>query len=76
MAMTGREIINHLADGNPARLKRLKVRFTKIVLPGDELTTRAWLVEENNGVATYGVETLNQNGDLVIGNALAEIATA
>ncbi|HIA02460.1 MAG TPA: hypothetical protein EYN06_03475, partial [Myxococcales bacterium] len=76
MAMTGRELINHLADGNPARLKRLKVRFTKIVLPGDELTTRAWLVEENNGVATYGVETLNQNGDLVIGNALAEIATA
>jgi acyl dehydratase/putative sterol carrier protein len=74
MAMTGRELVNHLAGGDPARLKRFKVRFTKIVLPGDELTTRAWLVEENDAVTTYGVETLNQDGDLVIGNALVEIA--
>jgi acyl dehydratase len=76
MAMTGRELINNVCDGDAARLKRLKVRFSKTVYPGDQLTTRAWLIESNDGITTIGLETLNQNGDLVISNALAEIQEA
>ena len=76
MAMTTRELVNHAADGDPKRLQRIKVRFSKIVLPSDTLTTRAWNVEQNNGVTTVGFETLNQNGDKVISHGLAEIRTA
>ncbi len=73
MAMTGREVVDHLCGGDPGRLRRLKVRFTKPVLPGDTLTTRAWVLEQGPGKSVYGVETLNQKGELVIGNALAEV---
>tara|TARA_B100000029_G_scaffold42262_1_gene39274 strand:+ start:160 stop:993 length:834 start_codon:yes stop_codon:yes gene_type:complete len=72
MVMAGREVINHLCDGDPRRLKRLKVRFTRVVYPGDTLTTRAWPLETNEGVTTVALETVNQNGETVIGNALAE----
>ena len=65
-------MINHLCDGDPRRLKRLKVRFTQVVYPGDTLTTRAWLLEKNEGITTVALETVNQNGETVIGNALAE----
>ena len=74
MAMTGRDLINHYLDGNPARLKRLKVRFSAIVLPGDTLTTRAWVIEKNDNITTLGLETVNQHGKAVINNALAEVS--
>ncbi len=73
MAMTCRELVDNLCDRDPGRLKRLKVRFSKPVLPGETLTTRAWLVEESNGTKTVGLETENQDGKLVISNAVAEI---
>ncbi len=73
MAMTCREVVNELCAGDPTRLQRLKVRFTKIVLPNDELTTRSWPVEDNGDYVTVGVETTNQKGEIVIGNAIAEI---
>jgi len=76
MAMTSREIVNQLCDADPTRLQRLKVRFTRVVLPGDTLTTRAWKMTNENGVQTVGLETVNQKGETVIGNALAEIRTA
>ncbi len=72
MVMAGREVINHLCGGDPRRLKRLKVRFTQVVYPGDTLTTRAWALEKNEGITTVALETVNQNGETVIGNALAE----
>ena len=74
MAMTCRELVDRACGGDPRRLKRLRVRFTKPVLPGDTLTTRAWAVETNGGVTTLGVETVNQKGETVIGNGLAEVA--
>ena len=74
MAMGGREIVNQACGGDPNRLKRLKVRFSKIVYPGDTLTTRAWLIEKNENITTVGFETVNQDGENVISRALAEIA--
>jgi acyl dehydratase len=71
MAMSMRELINGLAEGDPRRLKRLKVRFTKPVLPGESLTTRAWLIDQAEGSRTFGFETVNASGKPVIGNAVA-----
>ncbi|MDP6932556.1 MAG: MaoC/PaaZ C-terminal domain-containing protein, partial [Myxococcota bacterium] len=73
MAMSTRELVDNLADGNSARVARIQVRFTKIVLPNDTLTTRAWLVDQDENGRTIGFETLNQDGKPVIGNAIAEI---
>jgi hypothetical protein len=40
-------------------------------LPGESLTTRAWLVEQTEGSRTIGFETVNADGKPVIGNAVA-----
>jgi len=74
MAMSTRELVNRLAGGHTTKLKRINVRFTKIVLPGDKLHTRAWLVDETADTQTFGFETLNADGQVVLGNASAEIA--
>ncbi len=74
LAMSTRELINQVAQGDPRKLKRIKVRFTKIVLPGDTLHTRAWLVDQTADSQTIGFETLNANGQVVLGNASAEFA--
>jgi hypothetical protein len=50
--------------------------FVRQVFPGDELTTRAWLVEQNAERALYGFETVNQKGEAVLSNAEAEVASA
>ena len=74
-AMTTREVVDKLANGDPGRVRRIQVRFTKIVLPGDTLTTRAWRVGQEAGLITFGLETVNQNGETVLANALAEVST-
>ena len=65
--------VNEVAKGDPARLKRLAVRFAKPVLMGDKLTTEGWEVESRDGVATYGFHVKNQNGVTVISNGIAEV---
>jgi acyl dehydratase len=74
MAFAARAVVNGVADGNPDRLKRLKVRFSKPVLPGWELETRIWKESATDGVTTYGLEVVNQDGVSVITNAIAEVA--
>ncbi len=73
MAFTGRAVVENAAGGDPLRLRRLKVRFAKPVLPGDTLTTTGWKVEENDGVLSIGFETKNQDGVAVITKGLAEV---
>ncbi|MCA9563774.1 MAG: MaoC family dehydratase N-terminal domain-containing protein, partial [Myxococcales bacterium] len=73
MAFAQRAVVNHFLDGDPSRLKRLKVRFSKVVFPGDVLTTRAWREGESEGRVVLGFETVNQNGQAVLSNALAEV---
>jgi len=63
-----------LGDSDPTRLRRLAVRFSKPVLPGQDITTRFWRVGTEGGVATYGFETTNPDGDVVIKDGLAEVA--
>lgn len=73
MAFCQKAIVNHGAGGDPARLGRIKVRFSAVVLPGDTLTTRVWKVGEADGVTTYGFETVNQNGKKVISGGEAQV---
>lgn len=74
MAFTSRAIITSLISGDPRPLKRLKVRFSRYVLMGDELLTRGWLISEDNRKKTIGFETINQKGEKVITEGVAEIA--
>ncbi len=75
MAFTSWAVIRELAAGDPSRLRRLAVRFSQPVLPGQEISTRFWHVGEHEGNAVYGFETTNPDGDTVIKNGLAEVST-
>ena len=70
MAMATKGAVDALAGGDPTKVKRVRVRFSKPVFPGQELTTRYW--KESDGV--YGFETYNPDGQAVIKNAEIEIA--
>jgi acyl dehydratase len=52
------------------------VRFSRPVLPGQELTTKFWKTGSGDGVTVYGFETYNPDGRAVIKNASVEIADA
>ena len=73
MAIASKAILDGLCESDPTRLKRIKVRFSKPVFPGQTLTTRAWLESEQGDVKTYGFETLNPDGVPVIRNGAAEV---
>jgi acyl dehydratase len=76
MAFCSRHFVEGACGGDPRRLKRLAVRFSKPVLPGQTLTTTAWKTGEQGGVSTYGFETANPEGALVVTNGVAEVAGA
>ena len=74
MAMATKGAVDGLAGGDPTRVKRVAVRFSKPVLPGQELTTRFWELESSGGSTTYGFETYNPDGQAVIKNGRVEIS--
>jgi acyl dehydratase len=71
MAFTSVAVIQNNCPEDPQRLDRLAVRFAKIALPEQTITTRLWRPE---GSGTVSFETSNEAGDLVIKDGLAEIA--
>lgn len=73
MAFTSKVIIDHLCDGDPRRLKRLSVRFSKPVFPGQTIRTEIWKEGEKEGRKVYGYETYNPEGIPVIKNGIAEM---
>lgn len=74
MAFAAKAVVEQLADGAPRRLKRLRVRYARPVLPGDTLTTVLWRIEENTVTTRYGLEMKRQDGTVVIKNAFADVA--
>ena len=74
MAIATKAAVNGLAGGDPTRIKRVGVRLSKPVLPGQELTTKLWKEADGDGYTTYGFETYNQDGAAVIKQGLVEIA--
>ncbi len=73
MAFTSWAVLTELADSDVSRLKRLAVRFAKMVLPGDDLETRIWLKDSVNGVSRYAFETA-RGDEFALTDGLAEIA--
>jgi acyl dehydratase len=70
MAFTSVAVIEHACPEDPARLKRLAVRFARTVRPGQTITTRGW----EAGPDTYAYETESDEGATVIKDGLAQIA--
>jgi acyl dehydratase len=75
MAFTSKVAIDKLCAGDPARLRRLRVRFSRPVIPGQTITTNVWAEGERDGRRIFAYETLNQDGHAVIKGGIAEVAT-
>lgn len=65
MAFTSWAAVTSLADGDPRRLKRIAVRFSQPVLPGQVITTRFWQGGR--------YETVSDSGAVVIKHGLAVV---
>jgi acyl dehydratase len=62
--------------GDPGRLRRLQVRFSTMVRPGDVVTCKGTVasVDDAAGTAVLTVWVENQNGEKVLSHGEAEIA--
>src|SRR4051812_9125348 len=74
MAFTSVAAVQELCGGDSTRLRRLAVRFSRPVLPGQEITTTFWAAGEVDGNPVFGYETRNGDGDVVIKDGLVEVA--
>ena len=72
MAMCSQAVVKTVADGDPARLKRLAVRFASNVFPGNDVVTEIYDAGERDGRKRYAFEATSA-GATVIKNGLAEI---
>ena len=56
-------VIKHLFPGEPERMTRFRVRFSRTIYPGVPITTQIWKMEEGRAL----FRTINaENGDVVI----------
>jgi acyl dehydratase len=73
MAFTSSVMIDQLCAGDPSRLKRLAVRFSRPVFPGDTITTNVWPDGERGGRRLFAYETCNAEGLPVIRDGIVEV---
>lgn len=71
MAFCGRAVVDSVAGGDPARLARLAVKFSRPVLPGHEITIRIYAGRDG----VYGFEAINADGQAVVKDGLAEVSS-
>ncbi|MBI3247984.1 MAG: MaoC family dehydratase N-terminal domain-containing protein [Deltaproteobacteria bacterium] len=76
LAFTSKVIIDQCCAGDPRRLKRLRARFLRPVLPGQTIATAVWARPDRDGVNVYAYETDNPEGKAVITDGRAEVAAA
>ena len=60
--------------GDHRRIRRLRCRFSGMVLPGDTITFRGQALGEEGGVVKLELSAENQRGEKVLTKALAEVA--
>jgi acyl dehydratase len=71
MAMCSQAVVRTVADGDPSRLRRLTVRFSKPVFPGDDVVTSVYDAGEMTGPddasprRAYAFEAATANGRVV-----------
>lgn len=82
MAFCGRAVTDTLAGGDPLRLRRLAVRFSKPVLPGSELVVTLYGADggahgshTDTAASSVFMFEVTSDGDRVIRDGLAEIGT-
>lgn len=71
-ALAGSELVKRLADGNPARLKRLHGRFGALVFPGSMLELKIQ-THHNDGMTEVFFEMLTPEGQKAIADGFAMI---
>lgn len=76
MAFTSKIMIDYLCEHDPRRLKRLRSRFSRPVLPGQTITTAIWPRPDRDGLKVYAYETDNPDGKAVIKDGIVEVATS
>jgi acyl dehydratase len=59
--------------GDHRRLRRLRCRFSGMVLPGDTITFTGRVVGEEEGLLRLELDAANQKGERVLTKALAEL---
>jgi len=72
MAMCSQAVIRTVADGDPARLKRLAVRFAANVFPGNDILVEIFDAGTTDGRRAYAFEATSA-GAAVVKNGWAEI---
>jgi len=70
LASALRAVVDTVAEGDSARLRRVSVRFAKIVLHADTLTTRIWA---SGGDGQVRFDTVNQLGEAVLIEGIAQV---
>ncbi len=72
MAMNSQSVIKLVAGGDPGRLSRLAVRWSKYVLPGSPLETVVYDAGQRGDTRLYCFES-SSAGSLVVTNGWAEV---
>lgn len=73
-AFATRVVLDAVAGGDTARLKRLAIRFSKWVTPFDTITTRVYRAgHAANGNAQYSFETVLPDGTPCLSDGLVEV---
>ncbi|HEX3708244.1 MAG TPA: MaoC/PaaZ C-terminal domain-containing protein [Mycobacteriales bacterium] len=73
MAFTSWAAVTELGNGHTARLRRLAVRFSKPVIPGQDIETTFYAADSSAGATSYAFET-RVGDDVVIKDGLAILA--
>lgn len=68
LALAGRAVVEAAGAADPRTVKRLAVRFSAPLFPGDTLTTRVWRVDGG-----YAFESVNGDGTAVLKDGRAEL---
>jgi len=69
LAMASWGLVQQVSDSDVTRVRRIAARFSRIVLPGQDLETRIW----KTGVGTYAFET-TAGDDLALTDGVLELA--
>lgn len=72
MAMSSQAVLRLAADADPARLRRLAVRFAKPVFPGNDVVTTVYRGTDSGGRGRFPFEA-SSGGQAVISHGLAEV---
>jgi len=71
MAMAAHHVVSHAAGGDPGRLARIGVRFSNLVLPGDELLFQGFDTGPSENLQSIGLAVTNQRDQAVLTKARA-----